>query len=201
MEIEEYIEVKIELQNLFLDYIDNNNDEDKKYELLINYFKINQIADNKSEIRAFFHFINIISLYHHRTPNFFQKIENIINYFKDLIKKLFSNIELIELFWDNKRILLFLYDKKIIFFDTKDIYRRWLYSNIYNIHKLVYFYPEIKLCIDDAIMLEKLSEFLPQTMKNFENDRRKGENDLYICSLIREDLVIEFIKYVIKYDN
>ena len=176
MNIDEYVDTKIEFQNLFLNYLDDENEED--CDLLINFLKIHNISKNKDEIRCLFHFINIISSNHHRCPNFFQKIENIISFFinQDDFKKLFTNLELIELFWDNKTILLFLYENKIIFFNEYDIYQRWLESNNKNIHKLVYFYPEIKIINNDIIMLEKLSEFLPQTMDNFEEKRKIGEN-------------------------
>ena len=187
MEVDEYINEKIKLQNLFLGYIDNESDENDNYDSLIDYFTTSKIAENKEEIKSLFHFINIISNNHHRNPNFFQKIEKIISYFEKSFKNSFLNIEIIDLFWCNKRILLYLYEIQIIFFDPIDIYHRWLNSNIKNIHKLVYFYPEIKLCIDDPIMLEKIEEFLPVVMDNFDKKRKIGENDSYICLLIRND--------------
>ena len=198
MEVDEYINEKIKLQNLFMDYVDNELDENENYDSLIDYFTTSKIAENKEEIRCLFHFLNIISNNHHRSPNFFQKIEKIISYFEKSFKDSFSNIEIIDLFWCNKRILLYLYESHIIIFDPIDMYQRWLNSNIKNIHKFVYFYPEIKLCIDDPIMLGKIEEFLPHesNFDDFDKKRKIGENDSYICLLIRNDMVVEFISYV-----
>ena len=62
-----------------------------------------------------------------------------------------------------------------------------------------YFYPEIKSLIDIKAREKIEKELLEQNsniFNNFNENRKIGENDSYICSLIREDSVEEFIAYV-----
>ena len=63
----------------------------------------------------------------------------------------------------------------------------------------MYLYPKIKEFIDEKLqkqieelILQKYSE----TISSFEEKCQIGENDSYICSLIRSDSVEEFISYV-----
>ena len=43
----------------------------------------------------------------------------------------------------------------------------------------------------------ELLEEDPNSFTNYEEKRQEGENDSYICSLIREDSVEEFIAYFV----
>ena len=49
-----------------------------------------------------------------------------------------------------------------------------------------YFYPEIKPFINEQF----------DDIENFEIQRQKLENESYVCSLIRNDSIVEFVKYV-----
>ena len=53
--------------------------------------------------------ISQISRYHYRTTFFHSKIEQIIAFYKDLIKENLSNKEIFNIFKYSKRILLFLF--------------------------------------------------------------------------------------------
>lgn len=141
--------------------------------------------------------ISIIAENHYRVPNFFGKIEQILLYFKDTIKKIFSNDDIFMLFVSNKRILLFLFKEKILEINLnliKMIKDRDGYS--------IYFLPEIKNFLDGIKDLKKeekeLIRSLNELYKNlvtedFEEKRNLGENDYYICKLIRTDSIEEFI--------
>ncbi|KAK8835796.1 hypothetical protein M9Y10_040619 [Tritrichomonas musculus] len=54
-----------------------------------------------------------------------------------------------------------------------------------------FFYPELKnqFSKKDEISID------PELLDNYENKREIGQNDSYICRLIRQDLIEEFIKY------
>ena len=66
-----------------------------------------KIGDNKHEFRLVLHFISSISENHFREPAFFDKIERSLRYFKDDIKNYYSNLEIFNIFSQNKRIILF----------------------------------------------------------------------------------------------
>ena len=66
-----------------------------------------------------------------------------------------------------------------------------------------FFYPEIIEFVDEDIKNKIEKELLgidQRFISNFEAKRQIGENDSYICSLIRQDLVQEFIIYVNRYN-
>ena len=62
-----------------------------------------------------------ISNNYHRSPNFFDKIFQILNIFKTDIQQTFTNFEIFKLFKSNKRILLFLIEESILKFDQSII--------------------------------------------------------------------------------
>ena len=65
--------------------------------------------------------LKIIIENHHRSQNFFTKIEQILQFLKIDISQTFSNKELFDMFLQNKRILLYFIENEIIKID-KSIY-------------------------------------------------------------------------------
>ena len=66
-------------------------------------------------------------------------------------------------------------------------------------HYYHFFYPEIKKFIGEEKfkdILEELITINSNILDCFEEKRQKGENDSFICSLIREDSVEKFVEYV-----
>lgn len=64
-----------------------------------------------------------------------------------------------------------------------------------------FFYPEIKQYIDERDKKELERQMLyrdPNVFDNFDEKRRIGENESYICELIRSDSIVEFVSYVNK---
>lgn len=155
---------------------------------------------------------------HYRKPNFFGKIEQLLNILKDSIQKYFNqDLNGSFFFRKNKRILLFLFEERLLILDLQFIklfctneYRRYQYIS--------YFTPEIIPLItsgkkrknpslkissstDQSIMplssiqalKEELIKNLPQ---NFYQNRKIGENDTELCRLIREDSLELFINYI-----
>lgn len=65
-----------------------------------------------------------------------------------------------------------------------------------------FFYPELENFVGEEEMKEVKKELLQKDQNIFENydeKRKEGENDSYICSLMRQDLVEEFDSYVNKH--
>lgn len=201
MEFQQYIQKQSEFYYLLLDFIDCNNEDESNqiYEKIISYLANNKTLEKKDDLQELLYLISNISYNHHRTKNFFDKFEKIILHLKNALK-LFTNSVLFDIFKFNKRILMFLFTQKIVIFD--DDVQEFLFKNFDEDKQyFYYFYPEIKSHIDDD-KLKKIEEELQSIdndiFTNFETNRQIGENDSYLCELIRQDLVKEFIIYVNK---
>ena len=190
MNIQEYIEKKKVIQSLLLNYIENDNKEET-FQNLIKSIEDQKILNNHHEFKLLLCLILKVANNHYRTSDFFFKIEKIFNVFKKDIKKNFSNSEIFNLFKNNKRILLILIKEEIITIDktissvmTEYKYEEMKYPK--------YFFPEIKNFINESLIESNNKE----TNDQFEEKRKNGENDNYICQLIRNDMIDEFITYV-----
>ena len=196
IEIQEYLEKKNKIQNYLIDFIDNgiNFKDDVN---LISLFNEEKIGNNPSELKALLHLISNISSDHHRSIDFFKKIDQILFFFGDEIKLTFSNFEIFQIFIKNKRILLFLFKNKIILPDkyiTSAItHKKFLAKNYH-----FYFYPEIKDFLSEECQQEYKCELLSTDPDKFEQKRKIGENDNYICQLIQNDSINEFVIYLNK---
>ena len=196
MNSSEYINLKKVLYNSLILFIESGTDEEEEFKS--NYEKIINIEnfqnEKHDEVMEIFRLISKISNNYHRTSNFDKKILYILsNYFKD-IKHILTNMEIFLIFKRNKRILLYLLQNKILTIE-KMIVDYFLSDTSY----CYFFYPEIKFHIDKSERKRREEGLLsidPNIFETFEVKRQTGENDSYICSLIREDSIDEFVKYV-----
>lgn len=132
----QYLNKKRLMQQIILDYLDNEDDQANLLKIL-SYYENEKISEDKTEFLVFIKTIACISKNHHRSSNFFTKIEQIIlKIQKDLLQNI-SNMEIFNIFKNNIRILLFLIKEKIIILN-EDIIK--IIRNKFS----VYFYPEIK---------------------------------------------------------
>ena len=193
MEIQQYFIHMKELNEILLTILENSDLFNENYEHLVNFINKNEIQKNKEE---FIHFLNLlinITNNHHRKYGFFKNIEQILFYFKDEIKQFFINIEIFHLFESNKRLILFLIKENILKIDynLKQIIMSKRDPN--RISMFEFFIPEINQL--DINQNKYLTQYL-NDIENYEEKRKQGENDLYICTLIRQDSVEEFIIYI-----
>lgn len=196
MSIQINIENKKIIQNKILEYIDDANDDndDESFDKLKQIFDEHKISEIVEEFEEFLRLIANISCNYQRNPEFYNKIEAIILLFKKDIKDHLSNIVIYKIFEKNQRIILFLINENIIVLDYSII------SKMTEID-IRYFSPEIKLFIENDSSKRSYSDKLIQAINspisdNFYNNRLIGENEALICKFIREDNVVEFIKYV-----
>ena len=191
---------KKEIYDIFLEFIDCENDDDdenEKFNNFINLLNKRKILENYDEIFEFLILINKISKYHNRHLNFISRIEQTITYFEEIIKQNFTNFQIFNIFRHNMRILLFLFDKKIITVD-QDILRIFqIGAQNYKTYRF-YFYDKIKdqISIQDKKNIEGRLLKDPNIFNTFKEKVQKGENDSYICSLIREDSIEEFVSHI-----
>lgn len=133
MKYSQYLNIKKELYNNLLDYIDNETEADS-----ITFYHYLDNINNRQEMILFFGLLVQICSNHHRKLNFNKKIEKIIQYFMTNLKQAFSNLELFEIFKTSKLLVLILVVNETI---TVLIY----YTNYQTNTKYhQFFYPEIK---------------------------------------------------------
>lgn len=166
MEITQYLDKFKEIQASLLEYIESQDDINENFNNLVKILKKFDIKNHKHEFKLFIHLFSAICVNHHHACNFYDKIFSILQFFKTEIMKHYSNNELIDVFKGNKRIILYFIDEQIITI-SKDYESK--------------LFPEINQ--------ENKSE-------DFEKNRRIGENENHICSIIREDSLDEFIQYI-----
>ena len=194
MEINIIMERKQQIQKSIIYSIKNKRDIEENYQILRNFLEDQKNLENRSEIDSFLQLIIKISNNHHRYSNFISKIEQILINIKNKLQKFYTKDEVFNIFQSTKRLLLFLLQEELIQIDQhvlntmmKDKFNKYFY--------LSYFSPEIQL------FKEKKFSSNDQLPENFQLNRQIGENEQYICKLIREDLIEDFIIYVNKNDT
>lgn len=183
---EKYKSIQIEL----LDYLEDQDESGnkRKFQNFLKLLDDNNIKSNKHEFRIILNLIEEVSSNHHRCPNFISKIKELLQTFQNDIKKSFTNIEIFDLFKGNRLILLFLIDQKILDLDL-NIYFRMLKQNQLDQSFAKYFQNEF---------IQFSTKWKGKEEGNYEENRRIGENESYICQLIRQDLLDEFDEYINK---
>lgn len=184
MNIQEYLNQWKTIQVSLLQFIDTEDNKEDEFNKLIKILSNFGIASKKPELKLFLHLLCQISRYHHRLPDFFDKIEQIIKYYAKDISMAINKTELFHVFKNSPKVLLFLYNQQMV--------------TINQASNRVYFYHEK---LQNSTKEEKkwiLENINESYIENNEEKRQKGENDLYICELIRNDSVNDFIIYVNK---
>ncbi|KAK8898414.1 hypothetical protein M9Y10_000701 [Tritrichomonas musculus] len=205
MNVQEVLNEMKTIYNQLLKYFDDDED----FLFLTKTFDELEIGKNIHKLKLLLHLLVKIGNNRHRESNFFDKIERIINIFKAEIIEKFSNFEIFTIFQSNKRILLFIIEEQIIKIDEY-IAKRMTDRKHVNANYPQYFAPEIKPFVTESFIrlfrknkeketkedwIDSIFNELPD---NFYQKRKIAENDTYICSLIREDNVEEFIAHLNK---
>lgn len=189
MEISSYLNKMKDIQEKLLAFLDSPNDIENEFQAFKKYLEEQNIIGEY--FKDFLRLLNKISLNHHKNPNFHAKIDQILLSFKDNLKQQFTNCNLLNFFIKNMRILLFLIEEKILIIDQYAYFKLSSYDNnddgkCY----LKYFEPEV------------ISYFTQQPMNNtqtfpdsFKENRKVGENDNFVCKLIQNDSIDEYINY------
>lgn len=193
-----------EIQKILINFL---NDEGNNENSVIQYFNDISEKQNLQQFKELLHLLLNIANNYHRKPCFYKIYEEIFRLFKDDIKKNFTNNQILRMFVSNKLILLILFKEKIL---VPDEYVFSVFQSDYSKkHYLQFFYPEIKDFLDDKKVEDFNSRFfqyeselilnienIEKDFELFEINRKNGENDKYICKLIKDDAVEEFISYV-----
>ncbi|KAK8896655.1 hypothetical protein M9Y10_014568 [Tritrichomonas musculus] len=207
MNVEEIRDRMKKIQSALLEFLENESDAEENYEFFFEVVNEYHLTEDKCKIKSILQLINEIGNNHQRVSNFIFKIERILINFKKDIHNFFSNSEIFELFQYNKRILLFLIEEKIMTIDEYIVSRITSYK-FSDKNYCEYFGPEIKPFLTKKFIQKYQSnnsnlrneEFIEKIQKDFPEDfydkRKEGENDNYLCELIRRNRVKEFGVYV-----
>ena len=209
MEFQKYIDEKKDIHLSILAYFDDEKNAQESYLNLINQIEIQKIQEKQDELFVIFHIILKIAKSYHRSSNFFHKLKEVLLFFQNDIKRIFSNVGIYHFFKRSKYIILLLIKENILLLN----YRMICYLIEFD---SVYFYPEITTFFyykqnENGTNLSNSKYYYNLFLKNingfesyiesingFEQKRLEGENDSYLCELIRNDSVEEFISYVNK---
>lgn len=170
----------------FLEFLNKENYQANDIQDFLKIFNESKIRLEKNGLKLFIHLLTQISNYHHQNSYFFKKITDIINNIKPEIKKFYSDYEIYQLFKSNKRIILHLYEEKIIF--PQKISGDGIVD--------LFFYPELKQYLGEKYIKNIENDHLKLKSENFNQLRKNGVNELEICEIIRRDSIDEFIIYI-----
>ena len=179
-------------------FLENPDEIDENLIICKQYLQDQLFSLNKYGLKSFLYLINAISNNFHRSESFFTKIELILKCLQEKIQNYFANYEIFNIFQKNKRLLLFLFKSGIIT-PNEEIYFIIKNNKKYIIAKyLDYFYPELEPYIEEnmkeIIQIPELKE--KASRDEFDKKRESGENENYLCQLIRKDSVVDFITYI-----
>lgn len=196
MSIADFINSMKNAEESLQSYIDSEKEEESDFQKFIKNINQNKIREDKEKFLLFLRLLISISKHQHRFEQFFDKIEKILDFLMEDIKKFFTQKEIFDIFKSNKRILLFFVHKKVIVF-TEEIFKE-ICEGKFRVEKYYeYFYPETKQYLNkyqmESIMRDHQKELEEE---NFEENRQNGENHRHICKLIRDDVLDDFIVFV-----
>ncbi|KAK8872176.1 hypothetical protein M9Y10_007939 [Tritrichomonas musculus] len=201
MNLQQYLDEMKTIQCNILDFIDDEINKEENFQNIQIIFEDENICCTLNKLKLVLRMIANISNDHHRELNFFDKIEKIIILLTENIKKYFSNSDIFNIFKINKKILLFLIEEKMIIIDDHIAKKILTTEKFIEQNYPQYFVPEIKPFVNEKWFPNDIRDFIKKDLPdNYDNLRKKGENESYICTLIREDLVTEFIAHINRND-
>ena len=112
-----FVDIMRNIQDNILNFLDKSDDNEENYQIITDIFEYQKINENIQKIKLVLKLLLKIAKNHHHETDFYAKIFKIILYFENQIVNYFSNMEIFNIFKNNKRILLFLFKKKMIIFN------------------------------------------------------------------------------------
>lgn len=198
MEVEAWIKQKKELYTHILSFLESESDSKNDFLALTKIIEYQKIVKNEQSIKETLQLLCKIGCNYHRCSVFFNRLALIIEYLKKEVLPI-KDTEIIDIYKSNKRLLLLLFEHKVINLDESNT--KYLFEKNNSTDKqLKYFFPEIKKKkIDEKTKNDiehKITEEFNISIEKFESKIKEGENDSTICKLIRQDAIQEFVSYV-----
>ena len=194
--VENFLEEYKSIYDKYINFIESEENIEENFMNLTQIIVDAKIKDCQHKLRLFLRMVISIADNHQHCQQFYAKIDQTLEYFKDDIKKYFLNSEIFSIFKSNKRILLFLIEEKIISVDK--FFINYIRTHPTYEQYLQYFAPEIKPFENEKWFPSYFLSSVEKLPDNFNALRMEGENHNYICKLIREDSVKDFIVHINK---
>lgn len=214
MEIEAIIIKKRNIQSLVLTFIEND-DDDENFQAFTKFIEDNNISKNKEDLKDLLYMILMISNDHHRENNFFGKIMQILKYLLPSIKIHFTDFEFFKIYQSNNIIIINLIHNKMIVLERNMLDSMLSYQMIKSFENqsnyfgngesqqdpyqllLQYYYSQFNNDTEgQENIISQINDIFNIDLETFQSLCQQGENDNYICKLIRQDLLNEFISYI-----
>ncbi|KAK8834744.1 hypothetical protein M9Y10_042907 [Tritrichomonas musculus] len=199
--IQNYVNKMKVIQEKILSFIENQDSNEETLTDIINYIDQEKIRENPHDLRLLLQIISQISKCHYRHQNFFGKITKILQKLKEEIRSMLTNQEIYVIFKFSLPILIFLNEEGLFNFDENILYFINSYESV-----APYFFPEFKKYFGNCqekynYIVRCLKKNHPNIFEEIEKDefnekRKNGESDSYLCELIQKDSVEEFISFV-----
>ncbi|KAK8895481.1 hypothetical protein M9Y10_023947 [Tritrichomonas musculus] len=191
-----------DIEEKFVTFLNEQDEFDEHLHIFIEFLQTQGISENKYELKLFLYLIVAICNNSYRSKSFFTKIELIIKNLQEKIQNYFTNFEIFLIFQGNKRLLLLLF-KLGILTPTYNIYSIIHNNKKYTDRKYIeYLFLEFEPYMDEKtkkLIHDQIPELQNKTSNDdFSRKRGNGENDDYLCQLIQNDSVVDFITYMEK---
>lgn len=204
IKIQKYIEEKKKIYDFLLNFLEISDKNDFTFINLTKFMETNNYLANHNDLLHILRLITKIADNHHRNDLFFKKIEQIFDFLKENIKQTLSNTEIFDIIKNNKKILLYFLQNDILILNKEicdEIIIKYDNNGLQYSH---FFIKEIKQKFSGFITKYDIEDIEEEFLRkypdildeNFDSKILKGENDSYLCSLIRDDLIEDFITYV-----
>ena len=93
-------------------FIENDDDNPDDFQNLVQIIEKLHLKNDPIEFKAFIHLLSKITKNHQSCQRFLKRIEQMFNYLKADIKQTLSDSEFFHFLKINKRVLLFLFQKR-----------------------------------------------------------------------------------------
>lgn len=192
--IHEYINQMKGIQTLFLDFFDDNGNQEE-IDKIIKILDDLKVREDKRNLKIILHLITIITSDKPESDKFYVKIFQILKIYFNEIKQFYTNFEIFLIFKQQKRILLFLFENKIIIpdeliasFISDGNYMKKGYSG--------FFYPEFSHFFNEKTKININPKLLQNDCEVLKKGRKIVKFYRPIEKLIRDDSINDFISYV-----
>lgn len=186
------------IQSQLIDFFQKEDVVEDQFTNFVKLLTENRVADNPNEMKLFFRMFVAITNNHGHFHSFSEKLCKILHFYKNCLMN-YSPKELLKLFGNNKRILLFLIENGILQIDS-DFIKYILRKDRIIDQYLQYFMVEARSFLKEQWVLDELSSNYPELLESikaeiptdFQINRTVGDNPDDIFQIIRNDSVEEF---------
>lgn len=189
MNYPDFFEKIKELDSLFQEYFEKEEFNESVYQSITDIISFQKMTEVRSKFKILINLMANIVSYHRVGHNFEEKFEKIIQ-FLDIFKTFTPN-QIFKFFRFSRRSLYYFFRHKLI--TPNDNMLKEIIKNNFHYYLFNYIPNSLYTYKQCGYVIHSVAYSMPQ---NSQELLEIGENNFQICSLIRKDLVEEFVTYV-----